>query len=413
MKQVFCVVFLFPPTGGGGVQRTVKFVKYLPDFDWQPTVLTTLAARSLQDPSLMSDVPPQTPVVRVRGLELPRRLPWRLRRWITRWLLVVDEQIGWLPFAVRRGLATLRQQDYDAIYSTSGPYTDHLVALRLKRTTGLPWVADFRDPWVGNFSAAVATSMHRALRERLERKVVLAAECVLVVSEPMRQQFITRYPDLPATRFVTVPNGFDPADLEGIEPAERDGRFTLVYTGSLYGEKQSARPLLTALRQILQSGAISPGGVRVRFVGHAGREAPALVTEWGLDEVVEFVGYLPHDEMLAHQLCADALLLIIGAGPGSQVVFTGKIFEYLAVGKLILALIPPGAAADLLTQARAGRIVPPDDVAAIASALVDLIGAWRKGELEITPDAQVVSRYERRRLTGDLARILNDLVVES
>jgi glycosyltransferase involved in cell wall biosynthesis len=270
-------------------------------------------------------------------------------------------------------------------------------------------VADFRDPWLGNFYADFVTPIHRAICARLEREIVSTANHVLTVSEPMRQQFLARYPDLPPTRFITLPNGFDPADFEDVKPAKRDARFTLVYTGSLYGKRQSARPFLTALRHALDRDLIARTDICVRFVGNTGYELARLVTEWGLDDVVELTGYLPHAEMIAQQLCADALLLIIGAGPGSDIVFTGKIFEYLAAGKSILALIPTGAAADLLAKARVGHIVPPDNPDLIASTLIELFAAWRGGQLSASPDPALLSRYNRRRQTGELAHILNEV----
>jgi glycosyltransferase involved in cell wall biosynthesis len=408
MKQVLCIAYLFPPHGGGGVQRTVKFVKYLARYGWQPTILTAPAQGPLLDPSLMADVPAQTPIMRVQGPMLPKSLPWRLRQWLTRWFLVIDEQVGWLPFAVRRGAALLRRESFQALYSTAGPYTDHLVALRLRRAGRVPWVADFRDPWLGNESASFPTPLHRSLNARLEGDVVMAADRVLVVSEPMRCQFLTRYPGLSPTRIVTLPNGFDPADFEGVEPAARDSRFTLVYTGSFYGSR-SARHFLAALRQVLDAGLIPRRAICVRLIGNTGHEAARLVEEWGLHDVVEFAGYLSHQQTLAHQLAADLLLLIVGGGADSRVVLTAKIFEYLACARPILALVPPGAAADLLTEAGVGRIVPPDNQEAAATALAALFADWRSGRLQTLPDPFVVARYDRRLQAGELAHILDDI----
>jgi len=410
VKQVLFIAYLFPPAGGAGVQRTVKFVKYLPAFDWQPTVLTTSAPKGSIDTTIAAEIPSQTHIERVSGWALSTRLPWRLRRWLTQWILTVDQEIGWYPFATQRGLKLLSAQPYQAIYSTSAPYTNHLVALRLKQASQLPWIADFRDPWLDNFSAGFATSAHRAICANLEKRIVSTANRVLVVSEAMRQQFLNRYPSLSTDHFITLPNGFDPADFENIKPIPKDNtRFTLVYTGSLYGKRQSARPFLTALRQVLERKIIPRSSITVRFVGNVNKEAEKLTLEWNLSDIIEFTGYLPHADMLAHQLGADALLLIIGAGPGSDAVFTGKIFEYLAAGKPILALIPPGVAADLLTEAQIGKIVSPDDPNAIANALTNLFSAWQKGELNESPRPEVVARYNRHQQAKKLANLLDEV----
>ena len=410
MKQILFVAYLFPPAGGAGVQRTVKFIKYLPNFGWQPTILTTSAPTNSIDNTISAEVPTQTPIHRVAGWALSNRIPWRLRHWFTHWILTVDQEIGWYPFAVRRGLKLLHTQSWQAIYSTSAPYTNHLVALRLKKDSHLPWIADFRDPWLDNFSAKFATPAHRAICAGLEKQIVSTADRVLVVSEPMRQQFLNRYPDLPADHFIILPNGFDPADFENIKPIPGDDtRFTLVYTGSLYGKRQSARPFLTALRQLLNRNIIPRNNLRVRFVGNAGKEAEELTQKWNLSDIIEFTGYLPHADMLAHQLGADALLLIIGAGPGSKAVFTGKIFEYMAAGKPILALVPPGVAADLLTEAQIGYIVPPNNPDAIVAILTQIFTDWQKGNLNASPLPDVVARYNRHRQTEKLANIFDEV----
>jgi glycosyltransferase involved in cell wall biosynthesis len=411
MNQLLCIAYFFPPYGGGGVQRTLKFAKYLPDFGWQPTILTARANPSLSDPTLAAEVPSQTRIVRVGGPVLPSSWPWRLRSFIKRWLLVVDEQIGWLPFATQGGLSLLRDQSYRVLYSTATPYTDHLVALRLRRASQLPWIADFRDPWLDNVTLTFATPLHRVVCAHLERDILRTADRILVVSEPMRQQFLARYPDLPSSRIVTLPNGFDPEDFQGIEPAAHDARLTLVYTGSLYGAR-SARPFLEALRDTLDRGLIPRNALNIRFVGNTGYELGQLVSEWGLGDIVELVAYSSHAQAIAHQLAADGLLLIIAAGPGSKAVLTAKIFEYLACGKPILALVPPGAALDLLAEAGVGRMVPPDDVDAIATAVVCLLSDWQSGQLKAVPDRDVVARYDRRRQAGLLAQILNELADE-
>lgn len=391
-----------------GVQRSVKFVRYLPSHGWQPTVLTTSAKPALTDLDMARQVPPQTEIVRVGGLVLPVSWPWRLRYGIRQWILTVDDRIGWLPFAVRRARRLLQQNAFDAIYSTSGPYTDHLVALRLKRDTGLPWVADFRDPWLDNFSQQFATRVHRAVCAYLERQVIEAADRILVVSEQMRTQFLNRYPFLSPSNCIILPNGFDPNDSESLTPADRDNRFTIVYTGSLYGA-QSARTFLTALSDCLHDEKIPHPDIRVRFVGLAGIETREQVQELEVGSVVEFLGFVPHQQALAHQLAADLLLLIVGSGPGAASVSTGKVYEYLAAGKPILALAPPSAAAALVEEAEVGTIAPPDDPEAIAVALTKLYRDWREGQLRVRSNPAILARYDRRNQTARLAQIFDEL----
>lgn len=403
------IAYQFPPHGGGGVQRTTKFLKYLPTYGWQGTILTGHASARQADISLFADVPPHTHVERVRGLLLPRR-PSRVRQWLATWVLTVDAELGWLPAAVHRGTKLLRAGDYPIIYSTSAPYTDHLVGLQLKRRFGRPWVADFRDPWTKNIRDLFPTRVHRHLCERLEASVVANADRVLVVSEPMRQLFLDQYPQLDPRRFITLTNGYDGEDFINATPHELpSGKFHLVYTGSLYGQR-SAQTMLAAIRQLVDAGKLTSKNFCFWVIGAYGSETPHLVAESGLEDVVQLVKYVPHSDLIGYQLAADALVLIIGEGLRSEIILTGKLFEYLAVKKPILAAVPPGAAADLLQDANVGTIVPPNDVAAITAQLAALFEAWQHQQLTVTPNTAVIERCDRRLLTGELAAIFDELI---
>ncbi len=410
MRRVLVIAFYFPPQGGAGVQRTLKFVKYLPEFGWQPIVLTVTGSDStLRDESLAREVPSTVSVHRTPALLLPRLVPWRVRRWLTRWLLVVDEQVGWLPFAVARGKCLIQETGIAVIYTTSAPYTDHLIGLWLKRATGRPWVADLRDPWVDNPALAFASPFHRRWVERLERQTFLEADRVVVNTATALDFYRRKYPGLEGGRLLAIPNGYDPDDLADVAPAPLDRtRFQIVHVGSLYGQMRTARPFLQALRNLMEARTLPRQRVQVSFVGNVGHEVAALVQEYALDDVVRLIGYVPHRESIAYLLAADLLLLIPTSGPGSEVFIPAKAFEYLAVGRPILTLATPGAAADLIAEAHAGPVVDPNDVLAIAAHLAALYNRWQQGDLAGTTDPQVVARHDRRVLAGRLAAVLDE-----
>lgn len=408
MNNVLFIAYLFPPHGGGGVQRTTKFVKFLPRCGWRPTVLTAHHVH-LRDRSLHADIPAGTRVERTPVLLLPDWLPFRLRKWVARWIFVADMEVGWYPSAVRAGHRLLRDEPFAALYSTSVPYTGHLVGLRLKRRHQIPWVADFRDAWIGHFQFEYPTPVQRAIAERMERAVVHTADRVVVVNERLRAHFLDRYPELPEEHFVTIPNGFDPDDYEDVVLPEKEERFTITYTGSLYGEVQSARPFLQALRRALADGRLSAADVCVRFVGNPSVEAPRLVAEWGLEPVVDFLGYLPHSQVIGHQLAADALLLILGDHPHADIVLPGKTLEYLYARRPILAMVSDGVTRDVLRAAGVGRFAAPDRPDEIVEALLEMVAAWRRDELAARPDPEVIARYDRRRQARRLAAIFDDV----
>ncbi len=393
------------------MQRTLKFTRYLPETGWLPLVLTVENSDlRLPDSSLLEEIPAYIEVEHTQACLLPAWLPWQVRNWVARWILVIDGQVGWIPFAVNTGKQIVQEKSPRAIYTTSAPYSSHLIGLLLKRSTHLPWIADFRDPWIDNFSSSFPTRLHKKISEQFEKMIIRRADSVLVVSEPMRTNLITRLGQEVADKITTITNGYDPNDFNGLSPALREiSKFTIVYTGSFYGRQQTPEPFLQSLSLAISEGLIPEERLCLRFVGNSGKLLPKLIERLGLNHITEIMGYCPHRHALSQMLAADILLLIIGSGPHSDTVFTGKIFEYLAAQKMILCLAGQGAASSLITEAKAGVIVAPDDIVSIEGVLVQLFHDWEKSELKITPDAKVVSRYNRQIQTNQLAELLNKI----
>jgi glycosyltransferase involved in cell wall biosynthesis len=412
MNQVLLITYYFPPLGGAGVQRTLKFAKYLRDFGWNPTVLTVHPPRGrLLDSTLLEDIPADIRVIHTPAPALPLWLPWKFRNLISRWLLMVDDQIGWLPFAARRGREILRSTQIDLVFSSSAPYTSHLVASQLVNFSKLPWIADFQDPWIGNFSSTYPTRLHKRFAGRLEHTVVTKADRTLVVSDPMRAALLNRYPGLQERKVITLPNGYDPADFLHLHPRlERNSRFIISYTGSFYAKAITPSNFLAGLKLCLDNQRIPRDKVMINIVGNVSSKIEDYVKQLNLVDIIHFTGYVPHRTSITYLLESDVLLLIIGNLPGSQAVFTSKIFEYLASKKPVLALAPPGAAADLIREAQAGEVVSPDDIDEIAKCLYSYYKRWESGSLMIDSRSGIIQRFDRRLLTQSLASIMDDLV---
>jgi glycosyltransferase involved in cell wall biosynthesis len=417
VKRVLLVTYHYPPLTGSGVYRPLRLSKYLPRVGWDVTVLTvSQRARLPKDPALLREVPSQVRVERTPSLEprvpllLLRRIG--LRRLVERvqpWFMVPDDQLGWTPFARARGRRLLARTPHQAIVSTAGPYSAHLVGLGLSRSSGLPWVADFRDEWTTNpyLSGRYPSAWHRRLNRRLERRVLEAADRVTCVSEPWLAALARAAPDCPSTKFACLPNGYDAEHFPRREDRAAD-RFRIVYTGAFYGHRCPA-PFLEALRRVVESGWIPEANCEVVFMG-GGVDAARVGQRFGqaVARMLRVVAQRPHFEAL-ELLQRAALLLLVVPPEGGTGNHTGKLFPYLAAGRPILALAPPGnVAAELVLRSRSGIVADPDDPAAIQAGLRSAHEAWKRG-VALDQDRALIERYEARAQAETWARLLDEI----
>lgn len=412
MKKVLWISYVFPPLNCG-VGRQVKIAKYLPNYGWLPIVLSVKRSklRPLYDVSTVKDIADNVEVYRTWSFEsalLMRHIPYFLHL-NPKWLQIPDPFIGWFPFAVREGQRIIRSQKVDAIFSSSLPSTCHLVANALKQRTGLPWVADFRDLWTQNTYVAYPRLVLK-IENKMEAAVVSNAERITTINEPMTGEMRGKYPDQPSEKFVTVSHGFDPEDFRGAELYQKASpdKFTMTYTGSLYG-KRNVDMFLYAIKELIDEKGIHSEKINIRFVGNVS-SARSLCHQLGLNHVVTFSEVVPHEEAWAYLFSSDALLLVQGTGYLDEKGSTGKLFEYLAIGKPVLALAPESVAASIIRQANIGLVVNPEDKEGIKRAVREMYTKWLSGSLKVNPNKEVIKQYDVRELSGRFAMILDELV---
>jgi glycosyltransferase involved in cell wall biosynthesis len=438
MKRVLMITYRFPPVGGSGIQRVSKFAKYLPEYGWKPVILTSKGGSySAYDPTLMEDVPRGLSIHRTLSLEpmtlkrLARRiihcrktkrgdtsvsatsrkgLRTRVNLFIEKTFLIPDAQIGWLLPAVVKGGFIIWKEDVDVICSTGPPFSAHLIGLLLKMVTRRPWIADFRDPWTQD--AIARTRWRLRIEEIMEHAVLKHADRVICVSQPLingvKQKYLFTKDD---NRFLVITNGFDGDDFKGLE-CFRSGheRFVITYVGTVY-ERRSPESFLKALQQLFREKKDIAKRVQVNFIGLAPNSIQALPGQLGVQDAVRFIDYVPHKRSLEYLVNSDVILLIVSEeGETSEGIFSGKIFEYLRSGRPILALVPPGVAADLIIEARAGIVVHYQDIEGIKEAVYALYCRHETGEISHNPDWAIIGRFDRKGLTGDLAMVLNGLL---
>jgi len=411
-NALLMVAWLYAPAGGSsGVLRPLKFSKYLPARGWIPHILTVRESLYRHiDQSLLGDIPVEASVHRTFAVDLGRHLAVRGRQLVP--FALPDRYVGWLPFAVARGLRIIRRHQITALYSTSPSPTAHLVAAVLKAASKVPWVADFRDPWVEDPGTAFGTRPWRhRLDCRLERLVVRSADRLTVTTPDLRGDFLGRYPDLPPDKVQVIYNGYDEEDFETLGPASRPDRFEIMHAGLVDREFRNPFPLFEAVSSLIAEGRLPREHVRITFLGISpwlrSPQFTARVRALGLEAIVELVPRVPHSEAL-HRLGRSAVLLLLQASEDTGSLIPAKAFEYLRLGRPILALTLNGATADLLKDMDHCHVLNPADQFGLRNAVLELYGLWQR-----SPDGfqvpRPVQRYARQHLTGELSRLLDGL----
>jgi glycosyltransferase involved in cell wall biosynthesis len=411
--KVLLVTLYFPPAGGGGVQRPLKLAQYLPALGIETHVLAPDDPKWIHaDPELR--VPTQAWVHRARYVGPKGRKPAeelhgkvglpRLAtqaRLASRRLLVPDENVSWNLTAIPAAIRIARAEGIDAVMTTSPPASVHLVGAAVQRATGARWLADLRDSLVAHphrRAESVAVRAKEKVDEGVARLVARRADAIACVSESIAEETRKLSPRGPVE---VIANGCDFDDFAGLDyrPATR---FRITHTGSFFG-KRDPRPFLQAL-------ADSELDVVARFVGDFRSADRDWAEGLGLGDRLELIPYAPRARALELQRDSEALLLLIPeAGGRGRGVLSGKVFEYLAAERPILAAVPPdGAAAELIREAGAGVVAPPDDVDALREALAGLHARYVNGGLpavRLAPDLRRrLSRQERVEETADLLR---------
>jgi glycosyltransferase involved in cell wall biosynthesis len=398
--KVLLVAMYFPPAGGGGVQRPLKLATHLPELGVETHVLAPDDPRWLHRDEGLT-LPPDATVHRARYLgPSGRKLAEDLHgvtglqreliraRAFGRRLLVPDENVTWNLTANRAAIRLIKREGIDVVVTTSPPASVHLIGAVAKRVTDVRWVADLRDSLVAHPHRRAESRLVRA-KERtsnlVARLVARSADGIVAVSDAIADETRALRPRGPV---VTIANGADFDDFDGIE-YRRGERFRITHTGSFFG-KRDPRPFLTALAE-------SGLDIEARFLGDFRSADRVWAEELELGNRLRLLPYAPRRTSLELQRDSEALLLLIpDAGGRGKGVLSGKVFEYLAAERPILAVVPPdGAAAELLRETGAGVVVAPDDVDGMASTLAQLERSWREGTLDGTP----LSDEWRRRLS--------------
>jgi glycosyltransferase involved in cell wall biosynthesis len=423
--RVLIVSFYFPPAGGGGVQRVLKLCRHLPELGVDVDVLAPDDPKwSAVDPGLAADVPAattvhraryrgpshaQTPAARLAAAHGVRALGVRAAL-LGRSVLLPDPEVAWFAGAVRAGIRAVREREIDVVLSTSPPNSVHMIGAAIARRTGIPHVADFRDSWLANPHRRYdrrSVRAKRAVEARIARTSLRRVAAVSAVTPAIAEEAAALAP--PGTDVRVVANGCDFDEFDGLEYA-RGERMRIVHAGSFFGQR-TPRPFLTAFAALLRDRPELGDQVQAAFLGELRPPDREWALSLGLGDALALEGFRPHAEALAAMRAADVLLLLVprAGGRGLSVV-SGKVYEYLAAERPILALVPPeGDAAALLRNTGSAWIADPDDESEILAALGRAADAWLGGSLEQRRlSAEWRERLDRRTRARELADLLRE-----
>jgi len=446
MPSLLIIASNFPPIQSAGVYRTLRLVKYLPEFGWGLDVLTlsssTLPQNTVTDSALLEQVPDGTNIYRAParfpiekfnqitgrskssgkaksnsikttststvGLKTKNLSPGlfqKLKDRITLPWMTPDRLVGWVAPAAKLGLSVMKNQSADVIYSSGPPWSNHLVAGRIVAASEIPWVADFRDPWVGNAFRPGRNDDSWAGRKhrQLESSVYENANMVIFNTQRALDDAVSRIGSELGRKSVVIPNGFDPADFAGprtdqetrggctvdADPNAGATPFHMIHTGAFYG-KRNIDSLLTAIGELKQEGKLTADDLKLELIGRVRAHEESLVARHSINDIVTLTNPVPHHECLQRLSRADMLLLVQTEAP---LCIPGKLYEYIAIGKPVLTLAAEGATADIVASEKLGPCIDPEDRSQLKTGLLDLIQQHRCGEIK-SADSASRERYD-------------------
>lgn len=425
MKRILIITYYWPPSAGSGVQRWLKFAKYLPSYGWQPVIYTPENPDfSLKDDSLLRDVPGEAEIIK-RPIWEPYQIlrlfkgkkakintgfvqslkdhNWKtsLLSWVRGNLFIPDPRVFWKRPSVNFLNKYLKEKPVDVIVTTGPPHSMHLIGLGLKKQLDIPWIVDIRDPWskldfLDNFRVSKG---NRAKYEQMEKTVLEKCDLVLATSYSMNELL----QPFDHQKFIPITNGFDEDDFKGITQPIND-KFTIFHAG-LLNEPRNPRLLWEVLAELCQESMDFANKLEIRLAGTVDPSvANRIQTNPVLSDKLQILNYLPHDEVIRQYAQSSVLLLLINNTYNAKVNIPGKLFEYLAIGRPILAIGAPDAdAITIVEKSSAGFTSDYSEKAKIK----DLIWRLYEGKELVRPDQEKIMAFSRKRLTSDLVEILS------
>lgn len=428
MKKVLIITYYWPPSGGAGVQRMLKFVKYFPEFKVEPLILTVdenKASYQLIDNSLKNDIPTNIKIFKTSTFEpfgfykilgKKKEIPHsgfanesnpsifqKLMRFIRGNFFIPDARVGWNQYAYKMAVKIIENETIDAVITSSPPHSTQLIGLKLKNKYKIKWIADLRDPWtdIYYYKQMYHTKLAETIDKKYEKKVLENSDAIIVVSKNIKEIFKSKTETDIDNKIHIIPNGYDEDDFDRVINFESD-EFMITYTGT-YADIYQIDGFLNAFKKFILE--FQNSNIKLRFIGKISDTLPEKITNLKLNNYVEFNDYLPHKDSVKELLKSSALLLIIPKMEKNEGILTGKLFEYLGSYKPIICLGPlNGDAAKIINQCNAGEVFDYEN----SNNIFDYLRKIYLNRNNIVCNYLEINKYTRKNLTKKLTEIINN-----
>ena len=423
--KALIITYYWPPSGGSGVQRWLKFVKYLRDFQIEPVIYTVKNPNyAIEDNTLQNEVPENIDVIRQSILEPNNLLSsfgskkketsagflspnpsiiGKLAQYIRANYFIPDARKYWIKPSVKYLTKYLKDNKIDVIITTGPPHSTHLIGLQLRKKLNIKWIADFRDPWteIDYFHQLPLTKRSIERHRQMEEQVLKNADTVLVVGKTMANSFkkFTK-------KIEVITNGYDTYEIK--KEVKLDEKFSLVHIGMLNSDRNHLI-LWKALQELCLENTEFADDLQLKFIGKLAYDVVRDIEKYKLKDYTTFIDYLVHREVLQHQLSAQVLLLSVNNVPSAKGIITGKIFEYLQANRPILAIGPTdGDLAEIINHTNSGIIIDFEDEIKLKEEILKLYANFKNNVLKV--DSRNIKQYHRKELTNQLAKIIIEVI---
>jgi len=420
MRDILVIAYYFPPMGMSGVQRTMKFVKYLPEYGWRPTVLTVAPTGYFaQDETMLEELAGRDiEIVRVGSLDpnwffrkkgtvkMPSELTRKMFQMVSDTFFVPDNKLLWKKKALQKADELFNKKKFEIIFATAPPWTDFLIGMELRYKYNVPLVVDYRDSWLHNPFKYYPTPLHTYLNFRLEKKILRSASRIITTNRKVKELILKKHLTMQYNDIHILSQGFDPEDFPPDGITRSNGKMKITHAGTFYGKRTPA-VFLSAMQKLCAQHPQMRERIEVEFIGKERDDERKYVEKLQLQNIVSFSGYLDHRECVARLYASDILYIAMD----NDVQSPGKLYEYFGARKPILASIPDGYLKQTIENSGVGICVAPKNVDEMVKAVAMLYQKFERKELP-QANEEFVRQYDRRKLTGELSKIFGFLIFD-